>query len=52
MNKELYEYLKREWRYNCHPKYLHYFDLWFENLTPHQIKCYTIWMEGKMGPFY
>ena len=45
---ELYEW----WRENCHPKYLHYFDLWFKNLTEYQICCYTVWMEGKLGPFF
>ena len=35
--KELYEYLKREW---------------FNNLTDYQIHCYSIWMTGKLGPFF
>ena len=50
--EELYEYLKKEWRYNCHPKYLQYFDEWFNNLTDYQIHCYSIWMTGKLGPFF
>ena len=48
---ELYEYLKNEWRYNNHPKYMKYFDDWYNNLTERQRKCYTIWMKGKIGPF-
>jgi len=37
MNKHLYSYLEREWRFNNHPKYYHYFKLWVENLTETQI---------------
>ena len=49
---ELYEYLKNEWRYNNHPKYMKFFDDWYNNLTEWQRKCYTIWMKGKLGPFF
>lgn len=51
MNDPLYEYLKKEWRFNCHPKYLRYFDEWYKNLTEWQRFCYSVCMEGKLGPF-
>jgi len=37
MNKELYTYLERRWRFSNHTKYQKYFKLWLENLTDNQI---------------
>ena len=37
MNKELYYYLERDWRYNNHQKYQKYFEKWLMNLTNNQI---------------
>lgn len=51
ISPELQEYLKAEWRYNCHPKYMKYFDQWLENLTDWQIICFTAWMHGCMSPW-
>jgi hypothetical protein len=47
----LKEYLRNEWRYNSAPKYQHYFEGWYANLTDWQRTCFTAWMEGKMGPW-
>ena len=51
VNDGLKEYLRKEWRYNCAAKYQRYFEQWFDNLTDIQIKQYSVWMSGKMGPF-
>jgi len=37
MNKELRQYLEKEWRYNNLKKYQKYFNEWVENLTDNQI---------------
>lgn len=37
---ELYEWLKKEWRYNNHPKYQQYFDEWIENITQEQADAF------------
>jgi hypothetical protein len=44
--EKLKEYLWNEWRYNNAPKFLKYFEEWFENLTDLQILQYTAYMEG------
>lgn len=51
ISTELREYLLKEWRYNCHPKYRNYFDQWLENLTDWQVTCFTAWMHGQMSPW-
>lgn len=37
MTEELYDYLLKEWRFNNHPKYLKYFELWISNISENQI---------------
>lgn len=37
MNKDLYNWLEKEWRFNNHVKYQKYFKEWISNLTPDQI---------------
>ena len=37
----LHTYLEREWRFNNHAKYQHYFEEWFSNLTDSQIFYFT-----------
>ena len=49
--KELYEYLKHEWIFNCHKKYHYMFDMWFENITDNQILYFTYWMKGEKTPW-
>lgn len=49
--KELYEYLKHEWIFNCHKKYHYMFDMWFENITDNQILYFTSWMKGEKTPW-
>lgn len=41
MNKDLYNCLKNEWKFNNHKKYQKYFDEWFDNLTENQIYYFT-----------
>lgn len=50
-NSEVREYLYNEWKYNCHKKYLKYFDEWFDNLLDSQKESYESWMKGKMSPW-
>lgn len=47
----LKEYLLREWRHNCAPKYQRYFEEWYRNLTAWQLTCYTAWMLGSLSPW-
>jgi len=47
----LREYLYNEWRYNVAPKYLRYFEEWFNNLTVEQTFYYTAFMQGKKSPY-
>jgi hypothetical protein len=44
MNKILYTYLEREWRYCNHTKYQHYFKSWVNNLTESQIHYFNVYM--------
>ena len=41
MNKDLYNWLEKEWRFNNHVKYQKYFKEWISNLTPDQITGFT-----------
>lgn len=41
MNKILYHWLKDEWTYSNHPKYLKYFEEWVNNLTIDQISGFN-----------
>lgn len=46
MDKRLYTYLEKEWRYNNHKKYQKYFNEWVVNLTDIQIHYYRhLWMK-------
>jgi len=47
----LKDYLYTEWKYNVAPKYLHYFEEWFLNLTKEQIFYYTAFMNKKKSPY-
>lgn len=49
MNKELYDYLENEWKYNNHNKYQKYFKQWVSNLTEHQIIYFESHKVGKMS---
>ena len=51
MKEEVKEYMLSEWKENCPPQYMKYFDEWFSNITEQQLKCFNIWRQGKMGPF-
>lgn len=45
MNKELTEYLKKEFRLNNLPRYQKYFDEWISGLTSDQIYYYKkLWL--------
>lgn len=44
ISKELYEYLKKDWKKCNHTKYHKYFDEWVSNITDDQIHYYTIQM--------
>lgn len=48
---EVKEYMKLQWEENCPSQYQKYFDEWFSNLTDHQLHCFNVWRQGKMGPF-
>jgi hypothetical protein len=37
MNKELHDYLEKEWKFNNHKKYYKYFTMWVKNLIESQI---------------
>lgn len=46
MTGKLYEYLKKEWKYNNHKKYQKYFEQWVTNLTDSQIFIYKkLWLK-------
>lgn len=38
---ELYEWLKKEWRYNNHPKYQQYFEEWIGGITQEQADAFA-----------
>lgn len=43
----LKEYLLREWRHNCAPKYQRYFEEWYRNLTAWMLGSLSPWVEPK-----
>ena len=51
MKDKLKEYLHTEWRYNVHPKYLKYFEEWYNQLTEKQRLYYNAYMDGNKTPF-
>lgn len=52
MNKDLYNWLEKEWRFNDHVKYRKYFIQWIKNLTKDQIigfsKQYKQFLDNSM----
>lgn len=51
MKEDVYHYVREECGNSWHPTYMKYFDEWFNNCSDYQIKCFSVWMKGKMGPF-
>lgn len=51
MTDELREYIQKEMKYTCHPKYYKYIDEYISNLTEHQIEYWKCWMKGKLTPY-
>lgn len=45
------EYLYNEWRRTIHPKYIKYFDEWFNNLTETQKLYFEVYSKGLKTPF-
>ena len=45
------EYLYNEWRNGVSPKYLHFFDEWFDNLTDTQKIYFSSFAEGYKTPW-
>jgi hypothetical protein len=37
MDKQLYDYIEKEWRLCNHTKYQKYFNVWIKNITDSQI---------------
>lgn len=51
MKREVREYMKNEAEQTWPSQYMKYFDEWYSNITEHQLHCFNIWRQGKMGPF-
>lgn len=51
MKCEVKEYMKNEAEQTWHSQYMKYFDEWYSNITEHQLHCFNIWRQGRMGPF-
>ena len=49
MNKQLYEYLEKEWRISNHKKYQKYFKVWVKNITDDQIFYFTKDMNKRLN---
>ena len=45
------EYLYNEWKRTVHPKYIKYFDEWFNNLTETQKLYFEAYSKGLKTPF-
>lgn len=51
MKSEVRQYMRLQWEETVPTQYQKYFDEWFSNLTDHQLHCFDVWRQGKMGPF-
>lgn len=41
---EFKKWMNYEWNFSTHPKYRHYFETWFENITQDQIYYFKFMM--------
>ena len=49
--EKIKEYLWGEFKFNNMPKYYHYFDEWFNNLTENQLLYYNAYSNGFKTPY-